>query len=153
MTKEELKNIINNWSNNITFKEEGSEYLIVEVQPNELREISQKLKDNNDTAFDYLFMVTGVDFGKELGVIYHLESTTKKHMIEMVVKTSDRENPNIDTISDIWSAAYYNESEVYDFFGIKFNGHKNLRRIFLDKNWIGWPLRKDYKDEFNMLTR
>jgi NADH:ubiquinone oxidoreductase subunit C len=95
----------------------------------------------------------GIDYGEELGVIYHLESSTKNHMIEMKVKTADRENPNFDTVSDIWPAAYLNEDEVYDFFGIKFNGHKNLRRIFMDENWKGWPLRKDYKDDLNMLTR
>jgi len=153
MTKTELKEHIGNWSENLTFIEEGSQFLIVEIPAAELREIAEKLKNDADTAFDYLFAMTGMDFGEELGVIYHVESTTKGHMIELKVKTADRENPNIDSISDIWPAAYFNESEVYDFFGIKFNGHKNLRRIFMDENWKGWPLRKDYKDELNMLTR
>jgi NADH:ubiquinone oxidoreductase subunit C len=153
MTNTELKEVIGSWSSNLVFDEESSEFLVVEVPASELREISEKLKTDSKTAFDYLFMVTGVDYGAELGVVYHIESTTQNHMIVMKVKTEDRENPNFDTISDIWPAAYYNESEVYDFFGIKFNGHKNLRRIFLDENWKGWPLRKDYKDEFNMLTK
>lgn len=153
MTKTELKEHIEKWSENLTFVEEGSQFLIVEIPSNELREIATKLKDDPDMAFDYLFSLTGVDYGEELGIVYHVESTTKGHMIELKIKTADRENPAFDTVSDIWPAAYFNESEAYDFFGIKFNGHKNLRRIFLDENWKGWPLRKDYKDEFNMLTK
>jgi NADH:ubiquinone oxidoreductase subunit C len=153
MTKTELKEHIGNWSENLNFTEEGSEFLIVEVPAAELREIATKLRDDADTAFDYLFSMTGVDYGEELGIVYHIESTSKGHMIVMKVKTADRENPNFDSVSDIWPAAYFNESEAYDFFGIKFNGHKNLRRIFMDENWKGWPLRKDYSDELNMLTR
>ena len=153
MTNTELKDLIGSWSSNLNFIEEGSKFLIVEVPSEELREIADKLKTDANTAFDYMFSLTGVDYGEDLGIIYHIESTTKHHMIELKVKTSDRENPNFDTVTDIWPAAYFNESEAYDLFGIKFNGHKNLRRIFLDENWKGWPLRKDYKDEFNMLTR
>lgn len=153
MTNIELKELIGSWSANLNFVEEGSEFLIVEIPAAELREIAEKLKTNNQTAFDYLFSLTGVDYGEELGIVYHVESTTHNHMIVMKVKTADRENPNFDTISDIWPAAYFNESEAYDFFGIKFNGHTNLRRIFMDENWKGWPMRKDYQDEFNMLTR
>ncbi len=74
-------------------------------------------------------------------------------MIIMKVSTSDRENPNFDSVVKIWPAAFYNESEAYDFFGIKFNGHPELKRIFMDENWKGFPQRKDYKDEFNMLTK
>jgi len=153
MTNTELKEVIGSWSDNLNFVEEGSEFLIVEVPAEELTTIAEKLKTDDKTLFDYMFALTGVDYGKELGVVYHIESTTHGHMIEVKVKTADRENPNFDTVSEIWPAALYNESEVYDFFGIKFNGHKNLKRIFLDENWKGWPMRKDYKDEFNMLTR
>jgi len=153
MTNTELKEVIGSWSDKLNFVEEGSEFLIVEVPAEELAATAEKLKTDDKTLFDYMFALTGVDYGEELGVVYHIESTTHGHMIEMKVKTSDRENPNFDTVSKIWPAALYNESEAYDFFGIKFNGHENLTRIFLDENWKGWPLRKDYKDEFNMLTR
>ena len=153
MTNTELKDLIGSWSSNLNFVEEGSEFLIVEIPAAELREIAEKLKTDANTAFDYMFSLTGVDYGEDLGIVYHIESTTKNHMIELKVRTSDRENPNFDTVTDIWPAAYFNETEAYDLLGIKFNGHKNLRRIFLDENWKGWPLRKDYEDEFNMLTR
>ncbi len=154
MTKEELKELMGSWSANLVFTDENTQFLEVEVPAEELREISLKLRDDSKTACDYLFALTGVDYaGKELGVVYHLESTTKNFMVVLKVKTSDRENPNFDTVSDIWPAALLNESEAYDFFGIKFNNNQSLSRIFMDEDWKGWPMRKDYKDEFNMLTR
>ncbi len=153
MTKSELKEKISSWSEELNFVEEGSEFLVVEVPAHLLRETALKLRDDKDTAFDYMFSMTGVDYGEKLGVVYHLESTTHHHMIEMKVYTDDRENPAFDTLSDVWPATYLNECEVYDFFGIKFNNHKNLRRIFLEEEWKGWPLRKDYVDEVNMLIR
>lgn len=52
------------------------------------------------------------------------------------------------TVSDLWSGAEYLEREVFDLFGIKFENHPDLRRLFLDDEWVGYPLRKDYKDSF-----
>ena len=94
-----------------------------------------------------------LDWGEDLGVIYHLESTTFRHSIVVKVKTSDRENPTMDSVSDIWYTAELHEMEVYDFFGIKFNNHPNLKRLFLPLEWQGWPLRKDYVDEENMIIK
>ena len=100
-----------------------------------------------------LFCITGIDWGEELGVIYHLESTEFKHAMVVKVKTEDRENPTLDSVCDIWRTAEFHEMEVYDFFGIKFNNHPNLKRFFLTPDWVGWPLRKDYVDEANMIDQ
>ena len=94
-----------------------------------------------------------MDWGEELGVIYHLESIDKKHAVVVKVKTSDRENPTLDTVSDIWRTAEFHEMEVFDFFGIRFNGHANMKRLFLPPEWTGYPLRKDYEDEINMVIK
>lgn len=153
MTKTELKGIIGSWSSNLKLDDESNEFLMVEVPAEELLTIAEKLKSDTNTKIDLLFALTGMDYGTDLGVVYHLESTTHRHMIIMKVRTDDRENPNFDSVVKIWPAAFYNESEAYDFFGIKFNGHPELKRIFMDENWKGWPQRKDYKDEFNMLTK
>mgnify|MGYP002795156726 FL=1 len=90
---------------------------------------------------------------KELGVVYHLESTIHRHILVIKVQTSDRENPILDSVQDIWSTANFHEREVYDFFGIKFNKHPNLKRLFLTDDWEGFPLRKDYVDETNMVVK
>ena len=74
------------------------------------------------------------------------------HSIVLKTRTSDRENPQIDSVSDIWQTAEFHEREVYDLLGIKFKNHPDLRRLFLDNSW-GFPLRKDYVDDINIVTK
>ena len=137
----------------LEFSEEGSQFLNIFVQPEQLHALMAQLKSNEQTHFDYLFCLSGVDWGTELGVVYHLESTIQRHSIVVKVKTPDRENPTLDSVYDIWMTAEFHEREVYDFFGIKFNNHPNLKRLFLTDEWEGWPLRKDYVDEINMVIK
>ena len=137
----------------LEFTEEESQFLNIIVQPKELHSLMRKLKSNEETNFDYLFCLSGVDWGEELGVVYHLESTIHRHLIVVKVKTDNRENPNLDSVCDIWYTAEFHEREVFDFFGIKFNNHPNLKRLFLTEDWEGFPLRKDYVDEINMVIK
>jgi NADH/F420H2 dehydrogenase subunit C len=155
MTNEALQNLINSWIPELEFTEEGSQFLNITVQPEQLHQLMSQLKTNDETNFDYLFCLTGIDWGEEigLGVVYHLESTTHRHTVVVKVNTTDRENPNIDTVSDLWFTADFHECEVFDFFGIKFNNHPNLKRLFLNEDWDGYPLRKDYVDEVNMVIK
>ena len=153
MTNEALQNLINSWIPELEFTEEGSQFLNITVQPEQLHQLMSQLKTNSETSFDYLFCLSGMDWGKELGVTYHLESTTHRHIIVVKVKTEDRENPTLDTVSNIWKTADFHEREVFDFFGIKFNNHPNLKRLFLTEDWDGFPLRKDYVDEINMVIK
>ena len=153
MTNTEIQHIVTSWSDKLEFTEEASEFLNVIVPKEELYAICEQLKTNIDLKFDYLFCLTGIDWGEELGVIYHLESTTFRHNIVVKIKTADRENPIVDTVSDIWYTAEFHEMEVFDFFGIKFNNHPNLKRLFLPADWEGYPLRKDYVDEVNMVIK
>ena len=153
MTNEALQNLISSWIPELEFTEEGSQFLNISVKPEQLHQLLSQLKSNNETSFDYLFCLTGMDWGKELGVIYHLESTTHRHIIVVKVQTEDRENPTLDSVCDIWKTADFHEREVFDFFGIKFNNHPNLKRLFLTDEWEGFPLRKDYVDEINMVIK
>ena len=153
MTNEALQNLISTWVPELEFTEEGSQFLNITVQPAQLHQLMSQLKNNDETKFDYLFCLSGVDWGMELGVVYHLESTTYRHVVVVKSKTGDRENPVFDTLSDIWLTAEFNEREVFDFFGIKFNKHPNLKRLFLTEEWVGFPLRKDYVDEINMVIK
>ncbi|MGB5665783.1 MAG: NADH-quinone oxidoreductase subunit C [Maribacter sp.] len=137
----------------LEFTEEGSQFLNVIVQPKHLHELMSQLKKNPETHFDYLFCLSGVDWGEELGVVYHLESTTHRHIIVVKVSTADRENPTLDSVYDIWATAEFHEREVFDFFGIIFTNHPNLKRLFLTEEWEGFPLRKDYVDEINMVIK
>jgi len=137
----------------LEFIEEESQFLNVSVPKECLYELMTELKANGKTNFDYLFCLSGVDWGEELGVVYHLESTKYRHIIVIKVKTEDRENPILDSVWDIWRTAEFHEREVFDFFGIKFNNHPNLKRLFLTDEWEGFPLRKDYVDEINMVIK
>jgi NADH/F420H2 dehydrogenase subunit C len=158
MTNEALQNLINTWipdpvTSGWEFTEEESQFLNISVQPADLYQLMTQLKSNNETNFDYLFCLSGVDWGKELGVVYHLESTTHRHIIVVKVKTEDRENPVFDSVYKLWKTADFHEREVFDFFGIKFNNHPNMKRLFLTEDWDGFPLRKDYVDDINMIVK
>ncbi len=116
---------------------------------NEIIEIPlEKLHDEalrlyNDKKMDFLESLTGMDWGDSLGVVYHLESTVTGERMTIKTLTTDRENPEIPSVCDIWKAAEFNEREVYDFYGIRFIGHPDMRRLFLRNDWVGYPMRKD----------
>lgn len=153
MTNEALQSLITTWIPDLEFSEEESQFLNITAIPEQLHHLMKQLKENTETNFDYLYCLTGVDWGTELGVVYHLESTTHRHRIVVKVKTADRDNPTFDSVCDIWATAEFHEREVFDFFGIKFNNHPNLKRLFLTDEWEGFPLRKDYEDEINMVIK
>lgn len=153
MTNEALQELIREWFPEIECTEEGSQFLNILVAPGQLHDLMEILKFNAETSFDYLFCLTGVDWGQALGVVYHLESTTYRHSLVVKTQTEDREDPKLDSVCDIWATAEFHEREVYDFFGIKFNDHPNMKRIFLTDEWNGFPLRKDYEDEINMVIK
>ena len=153
MTNVELQSLINYWNPDLLCTEAESQFLNITVSPEYLHELALQLKLTPETSFDFLFCLTGMDWGLELGVIYHLESTTHRHKLVVRVNTPDRENPVLDSVSDIWRTAEFHEREVFDFFGIKFNNHPNMKRLFMPFDWEGYPLRKDYVDEVNMIIK
>ncbi len=131
--------------------QENKQFLTFIIPPAKMYDLAVKLKNEADLAFDFLFCLTGVDMVKFLEVVYHLESTTHHHQIELKVRTEDRENGAVDTVCDIWRTAEFLEREVFDLLGIRFSNHPDLRRIFLEDGWVGHPLRKDYVDEVNIV--
>ncbi len=130
----------------------GAQYVETFVPLNKLHSFMSRLKEDITLSFDFLFCVTGVDYADHMQMVYHLESILHKHVLVVKVKTTDRENPMVDSVSDIWPTAEFHESEAYDLLGIRFNNHPDLRRLFLDENW-GYPLRKDYKDDVHIVSR
>ena len=131
--------------------EENKQFLTFFIPAGKLHETAVRLKEDEDTAFDFLFCQSGTDMVKNLMVVYHLRSTKLEHELVLKVKTEDRGNPCFDTVCDIWRTAEFHEREIYDMLGIRFNNHPDMRRIFLDENWVGYPLRKDYTDEVNIV--
>jgi len=96
-------------------------------------------------GFDRLGMVTAVDRGEWFVMVYRLQSRSLSAAVFMKCKVA-RDDARIASVCDVWPAANWQEREVYDLFGIDFEGHPDLRRIFLPEDFEGHPLRKDYDD-------
>lgn len=107
-------------------------------------DVARRLRDDREHAMDFLVCMTGFDDGTNLGVRYRFYSTRSGARVELVTSTPNRENPQLVSVCDIWETANLNEREVYDFFGIHFINHPDMRRLFLRNDWAGFPLRKDY---------
>jgi NADH:ubiquinone oxidoreductase subunit C len=149
MTNEELKIKLPELIPSVVF-EEGGEWITAFVDASNWKMIAQQLRSKEDFQFDYLFCVTCVDWKTHLTMVYFLTSTTYRHTLVIKAKL-DRNNPEIETVSDIWRTAEFHEREVYDLFGVKFLHHPDLRRLLLTDDFNGYPLRKDFEDPINMI--
>lgn len=132
---------------------DNKQFTEIVVPKDKLHEVVVALQSSPETQFDYLFCETGVDINQKLGVVYHLQSTELRHIIVLKVFADGRENPIIDTVSDIWRTAEYFEREIYDMLGIQFANHPDMRRLFLEDDFMGFPLRKDYADDVNIIQK
>ena len=151
MDKTELEEFIKSTDKDLEIKE-GKQFIEVTVPPSKLHSLAKRLRETEQTQFDFLFCISGVDYGQDLGVVYHLRSTKFDHVVVLKTRTTDREHPQLDSVADIWNTADFLEREVYDLLGIRFTNHPDLRRLFLDNSW-GFPLRKDYVDDINIVTK
>jgi len=102
-------------------------------------------------AFDVLMDLTAVDYqkfpGREDGprfeVVYHLYSIARNHRLRLKVRV-DEDDAHVPTAMTLWPIANWLEREVWDMFGVRFDGHPDLRRLLLYEEFVGHPLRKDY---------
>jgi NADH-quinone oxidoreductase subunit C len=114
-----------------------------------IREACAVLRDDPKCPFNYLSDVTAVDWypsEPRFEVVYHLLSIPNKERVRLKVKLNS-DMTALDSVTPLWPGANYFEREVFDLFGIRFNGHPYLRRIQMPDNWEGHPLRKDYPVE------
>lgn len=131
---------------------ENKQYTEVFVPGEKLHAFCESLRNSPEGQFDYLISLTAVDWNDHFVLVLHLTSTTFRHLLVVKTKISDREKPEVETVSDIWKTAEFHECEVFDLFGIRFKNHPNLRRLFLDDDF-GFPLRKDFTDESRMIVK
>lgn len=115
----------------------------------------EMLRLRQEEQMDFLECLTGMDWGEPdaakdtpdtprgLGVVYQLESTVTGKRTAIRTATLDREHPELPSVCDIWKAADFLEREVFDFYGVVFVGHPDMRRLYLRNDWIGHPMRKD----------
>lgn len=151
MDKEQIADVLRKLAGDSEIRE-GSQFFEINIPAGALHTVSERLKADPVAAFDYLSCLTGVDYGTDLGVVYHIRSTKSGITIVLKTKVSDRLNPLIDSVTDIWPSAEYHEREVFDLLGIRFRNHPDLRRFFLPSD-AGFPLRKDFVDDENIVVK
>jgi NADH-quinone oxidoreductase subunit C len=126
-------------------KTEGVIDPFIKVAPDKITEVATALRTDSEFEFDFLMCLSGMDNGKGiLGVVYHLDSMTKRHKIVFKVDVP-KDNAVVPTVSAVWPSADWHEREAYDMVGITFAGHPDHRRILLPEDYPGHPLQKDFK--------
>lgn len=129
--------------------DENSTPKAIRIHDSDLVNVCRELHRNQQTYFDMLSCVTGIDNGPAAGTLeiaYNLYSIP--YNLHLMLKvTLPRDNAEVDSLAGIWKTAEWHEREVYDMFGVRFRNHPDLRRILLPADWEGHPLRKDYKQQ------
>jgi NADH-quinone oxidoreductase subunit C len=115
------------------------------VQAKEWLEVAQYLKNDRELLFDGLMCIAAIDNKEKLTAAYFLYSYTHRHRVTVKVD-APREDPRMPSAVPVWNHANWQEREEYDLMGIIFEGHPDLRRVLLPEDWIGHPLRKDFKE-------
>ncbi len=120
------------------------------VLPRELvRGAAERVRDDGSLQFNFLSSISAVDFfpvEPRFELNYHLVSIPRRARLRLRVRLPG-ENPAVESVTSVWPGADWMEREAFDLFGIRFEGHPNLRRILLPEDWEGYPLRKDYPVE------
>jgi NADH-quinone oxidoreductase subunit C/D len=150
---ENLKNLILKTLPDAIF--EDKKIPSITVEPKQLHLLAKTVRDYKVLPFDFLVKLIGIDSGDKLGVTYLLSSSTDVSK-EIILKTStsDRVNPLLYSISDLFETAHLNEREVFALFGIRFINNPDMRKFLLNDDWKGFPFRKDYdaNPEINPLS-
>jgi NADH-quinone oxidoreductase subunit C len=130
--------------------EHGGDHTAV-VAPDGILDALRYCRDDAELGFDLLMDLTAVDYSKYPGredgprfeVVYHLYSVPHNHRVRLKVPV-EQDAASVPSATDLWPIANWLEREVWDMFGIRFDGHPDLRRLLLYEEFVGHPLRKDY---------
>lgn len=124
------------------------------INPDELLDALKHLKNNPEFDFDRLNTIIAVDLGSEVNqfeLIYDLHST-KTGKMKRISVLLDRNAPKVASVVEVYKSAYFDECEIFDMFGINFDKNPDLKRLLMPKGWVGYPLRKDYKQDDERLV-
>lgn len=151
---EELFKIAETYESDIKIFDDSSDILDIVVSKEKYFHLANSLKNDENVKLDYLIDVTAVDWNDHFDVIAQLMSTKFGHKVFLRVELSKKEISDeikatsilasLDSLTPLYPAADFKEREVYDMFGIYFENHPDMRRLFLDENFKGYPLRKDF---------
>lgn len=132
------------------FKEDLQPQILIPIE--KLFSIASYLNQSPAYYFDFLNCITAIDNGIEsqtIDIIYHLTSIPFGRSLILKIQLNRQLNSDtsVASLSAIWKTADWHEREIYDFFGVKFENHPDLRRILLPADWEGFPMRKDYQEQ------
>jgi len=114
------------------------------VKSDFLLAVAAFLKDTPGLDFDYLSYITAIDYYDHFEVVYQLVSLEHNHSLVLKTRCDQRDNPTLPSVISLWRGADFQEREIHDLMGIRFEGHPNMKRIALWEGFPGHPLRKDY---------
>ena len=122
---------------------EASEQAVL-IKSESLLSVAEYLKNSPELDMDYLNHITAVDYYDYFELVYLLTSLQNNHSLVLKTRCHDRNKPSVPSVVSLWRGADFQEREIYDLMGIGFEGHPNLKRVFLWEGFKGHPLRKDY---------
>jgi NADH-quinone oxidoreductase subunit C len=125
------------------------------VSRDELPAVARMLREGPDLRFDFLAELTAVDFWPReprFELVYVLVSIERRERLRLKVRLAG-DDSHVGTLSGIWPAANWLEREVWDLFGVAFDGHPDPRRLLMPEDWEGYPLRKDYPVQIKLAAR
>lgn len=114
------------------------------VKSDSLLAVAAFLKETPELNFEYLNYITAIDYYDHFEVVYQLLSLEHNHSLVLKTRCYQRDNPTLPSVVGLWRGADFQEREIYDLMGIRFEGHPNMKRIVLWEGFQGHPLRKDY---------
>ena len=140
-----VSKLSNRFSSAIESHETLSDMLCITVKKESIQSILLFLRDDQELQYNFLTTLCGMHYpeNEQLGVVYHVHSFVNNHRIRIKTVT-ELNDPKIPTITNIWPAANWMERETYDFYGIQFEGHPNLKRILNMDEMTDFPMRKEF---------
>ncbi len=134
-----------NFNGSIDLHEIMGDMLCITINKEVIQQVMLYLRDEKELQYNFLTTLCGMHYPEKelLGVVYHLHSFVNNHRIRIKTTTAISD-PRIPTITTIWPSANWQERETYDFFGILFEGHPNLKRILNVDEMTDFPLRKEF---------
>ncbi|WP_291730519.1 NADH-quinone oxidoreductase subunit C [Leisingera sp. F5] len=152
-----LAGVLDRFGSRVTLDETAADMPCLWVAPEELTELCLFLRDDAGLQFNFLSDICGVDFHPEeprFLLVYHLASIPNHWRLRLKCRLGDP--PAAPTVTPVWTTANWHERETYDMYGIHFDGHPDLRRLYMWDGFDGYPMRRDfplrgYKDDMNPL--
>ena len=131
--EEALPNVVEEWDSTAIW-----------VKPNHMVQVAHFLFSDPNLDFNYLNSISAVDFIEYFEIVYHLTSFNKHHSAVVKTKIYGRDEVTLPSVYNIWRGADFQEREIWDLMGVRFEGHPNMKRIMLWEGFEGHPLRKDF---------